>query len=114
MICPKCSKILPISKIAAPTGEAIVCAYCGEVVPSEKIAWKDGLFHFRIIGEVRKMKIPPRVLLDKQTSKKLDVKIILQRAKDVIRKEPNLNAICQEFMIDDADINFELIPEENK
>ena len=112
MKCPKCFKLLPLLKLTAPSGDAVVCSYCGHTVSSDKIAWSDGLFHFRIVADVVKMNIAPRVLLDKQTTKKLDIKNILSRAKIIIKKEPNLMAICQEFMIEDSDIRFELLTEE--
>ena len=111
MICKHCSKILPITKVLKAKNDAVSCIYCKAVVASEDIAWKDGRFHFRIIGDVKVSNIKPRILLDNQTSNTLDIEKIKDTARSIISSEPNLNAICQEFSIKEEDIYVEVLSE---
>ena len=82
------------------------------VIPTEKIVWSDGLFHFHIIGICPDVKISPRLLMKNQTVKKLDLAKVLSKALSLIKKEPNLRAICSEFQIDDSRIHVELVQED--
>lgn len=111
MNCPSCHKVVPITQTVQPKEDAITCPYCFRVIPSESIVWKDGEFHFNIIGDVKAIKISPRLLLKNQSTKVLDLKKVLQTAKNIISKEPNIRCICNEFAIADNDIRVELITE---
>jgi hypothetical protein len=111
MNCSKCEKVVAFTRPLKPVDDAIVCAYCQNVIPAEEIAWSDGTFHFRVIGEVVSLDIPARILMENQTVRILDIKKILSFAKTLIHREPNLKAILQEFMIGDSNIHIEVLRE---
>lgn len=113
MKCPKCERKLAITKVIKPSEDGVVCVHCHHVVPSHSITWSDGLFHFNVVGNVndKKSAISPRLLMENQTIKTLDLGKIRERAKHIISEQPNLRAICQEFFIGTSDIFIELIQE---
>ncbi len=113
MNCPKCNKVVPITKVLQPKGDAIVCAYCQEIIPVESIVWSDGKFHFVILGDVTAIKLAngPRVLMQDQSASVLDIQKIRSTATRIIYREPNLRCICSEFMIKDSNIRVELLLE---
>jgi len=112
MTCSKCGKVLPINGVIDDNSNPLVCVYCEHVTPIEDIKWSDGLFHFRVIGEVHYKNLVPRVLLENQTVAKLDIPHLREKARAIIGKQPNLRAICQEFFIEDDDIHIDVLTEE--
>lgn len=116
MNCPECNKVVPITRVVKAEGDALSCVYCNQVIPSESLIWSDGKFHFNILGDVRliQLQFGPRVLLSNQSAKVLDIPKILDRAKKIIRGEPNINCVCSEFYIQDSDIKLDLILEESE
>jgi len=117
MKCPACNKVVPITKVLHPSGDAVPCIYCQHVIPSEQIAWGDGKFHFRILGDVtnisKKAKpLSPRILMQDQVASLLNLPKILEIAIKTIRKEPNLRCVAEEFMISDSHIRVDLLLEE--
>ena len=114
MNCPKCDKVLAITKVLEAKNDAITCVYCNNIVSSQEIVWKDGKFHFRILGNVTTIKITPRVLMDNQSASKLDVRKILSQARGYIKQEPNIKCICGEFMIKEDDISVDILMETTK
>lgn len=111
MKCPKCEKVIAFTRPLKPVDDAIVCQYCQEVISAEKIAWSDGTFHFRVIGEVVSLDISARILMENQTIQVLDIKKMLTKATEFINQEPNLRAVCQEFMIANSNIHVEVLSE---
>jgi len=113
MKCPKCSKIVPITKVLQPKDDAVTCVYCGHVIPAESLIWSDGKFHFTVLGDVSSIKLQngPRVLMREQTATVLDIRKIRAIAIKIINEEPNLRCICSEFAIQDSDIRVEVLTE---
>jgi len=114
MNCPKCGKVLAITKIVEPTKDAVTCIYCAHVIPAESLTWEDGRFHFRVIGDVTapKCNISPRVLMEHQDAAQLDLRKLTQTAIQIINRQPNLRCVCGEFMIDNSHIRVELLDEQ--
>ncbi len=114
MNCPKCNKVIPIIRVIKSIDDAVNCIYCEHVIASETLVWKDGKFHFDILGDVSVIKLQhgPRKLMKNQSAKILDIRKILAKAKKYIREEPNINCVCSEFFITDNDIRLELLLEE--
>jgi hypothetical protein len=103
--------VVPITKVLQAKDDAVICVYCNRVIPVEEIVWSDGVFHFDVIGNVTVIKVQPRVLLRDQMAPILDFSKILDKAKKIIKSEPNIRCICGEFAIGDDDIRVELILE---
>jgi len=113
MKCPKCKKLVSITKPLKPQEDAIVCLYCNHTIASEFITWKDGKFRFNVLGEVtaKHCCIPPRLLMKEQQTSVLDLVKLKETAIRIIRREPNLHCICTEFCIADEDIRIEVVLE---
>ena len=111
MNCPKCSKIIPITKPLEAKEDTVICAFCQHVISTETIVWADGKFHFRVMGDVTSIRVQPRVLMDNQAVSVFDAEKILKKAKKIIFEQPNLKCICGEFQIRDSHIRIELLPE---
>ena len=113
MNCPKCGKVVPITRVLEPENDAVTCAYCSHVIPAESLTWEDGRFHFQIIGDVTapKCNISPRILMHHQDAAKLDLRHLRSEAINIINRQPNLRCVCQEFMIKDSDIRVDLLDE---
>jgi len=114
MNCPECGKVLAITKILQPINDTVICSYCTHAIPSEDIVWKsDGKFHFNILGDVvaDNCNVAPRLLLEEQTIKVLDIRRIRATAIRIIRREPNYRCICSEFFIEDKDIRIDILQE---
>ncbi len=111
MNCPKCKKIIPITKPLEAKEDTIMCVFCQHIIPTEAIVWADGKFHFRVVGDVVSIRIQPRVLMDNQAVSVFNLETILKKAKKIIFEQPNLRAVCSEFFIRDSHIRVELLPE---
>ena len=111
MKCKHCKKTLAITKPLPATGDAVACTYCNGINPVEEIAWTDGKFRFRVLGDVPLMKVAPRILMHTQSAKTLDIRSIREKAIDIVNRTPNIKCICQEFMINPEDIRVEIVPE---
>jgi hypothetical protein len=114
MNCPKCGKVMPITKKVEPINDAVACTYCRHVVPAELMVWSDGKFHFTVLGDVTnpQCRVKPRILMKEQTAIVLDIPKLKAIAIQIINREPNLRCICGEFEIKDSDIRIELLTEE--
>ena len=114
MNCPACNKVVPIIKKLKSKGDAVICVYCNNVIPSEDIAWKDGKFHFRVVGEVVTIDIPPRILMDDQVVAKLDLDQVRKKALAIMHREPNIRCVMSEFFIEDEQVRIELLAEKQE
>lgn len=111
MNCPECDKVVPINKVLQPKDDAVVCVYCNKIIPAEDITWKDGKFHFMVLGDVRAIKVKPRELLKNQEAPVYDISKILEQSKKIIKSTPNIRCFIAEFAIAPDDIRVELITE---
>jgi len=113
MKCPKCGKVVPITKVLQPKDDAVTCTYCNHVIPAESLIWSDGKFHFVILGDVSSIELQngARVLMKDQTASVLDIRKIRTVAIKIINQEPNLRCVCSEFQIQDSDIRVEVLIE---
>ena len=68
MNCPKCNRIIPITKILQPTDDTVMCVICHNIISTESIVWADGNFHFIVLGDVtsKSCRLSPRILMKEQ------------------------------------------------